>query len=64
MKALLIAVGLAVLVSVDAGGYIAKGGVIDFKKPLDYYESAVQAGELTNQLLSLRVQNRTFSGQS
>ena len=45
MKALLVVVGLAVLVSVDAGGYIAKGGVIDFKKPLDYYQSAVQAGK-------------------
>ena len=27
------------------GGYIAKGGVYDFKRPLDYMGDAVQAGK-------------------
>lgn len=28
------------------GGYIAKGGVVDFKRPLDYMSDAVQAGKM------------------
>ncbi len=45
MKVLVVLVGLAaVLANVEAGGYTAKGGVFDFKKPLDYYEQAVSAG--------------------
>jgi hypothetical protein len=46
MKLLVVAlVGLAaVLGGVQAGGYTAKGGVYDFKKPLDYYDQAVNAG--------------------
>merc|ERR1711993_85872 len=27
------------------GGYLAKGGVVDFKRPLDYMKDAVEAGE-------------------
>ena len=27
------------------GGYMAKGGVMDFKKPLDYMQEAVYAGK-------------------
>jgi len=54
MKALLVVVGLALLVKVEAGGYIAKGGVIDFKKPLDYLESAVQAGKNSRLLKSMK----------
>ena len=38
----LLAVGI---VHVNAGGYVLKGGVVDFGKPLDYFDQAVQAGE-------------------
>ena len=45
MQVLTLVFGLsAILVTVNAGGYTAKGGVFDFKKPLDYYDSAVNAG--------------------
>ena len=45
MKVLVVLVGLAaVLANVEAGGYTAKGGVYDFKKPLDYLDQAVNAG--------------------
>ncbi len=45
MKVLVVLVGLAaVLANVEAGGYTAKGGVYDFKKPLDYLDVAVSAG--------------------
>ena len=27
------------------GGYLAKGGVVDFQRPLDYMDSAKQAGK-------------------
>lgn len=27
------------------GGYLAKGGVYDFKRPLDYFEDATHAGK-------------------
>jgi len=27
------------------GGYLAKGGVVDFKRPLDYMKDAVEAGK-------------------
>ena len=27
------------------GGYLAKGGVVDFQRPLDYIPSAKQAGK-------------------
>ena len=47
MKVLAVVVGLAAVLScVNAGGYTAKGGVFDFKKPLDYYEQAVTAGTM------------------
>jgi hypothetical protein len=37
---------LAVAIAhVNAGGYVLKGGVVDFGKPLDYFDQAVQAGE-------------------
>ena len=47
MKSLTICFFLAVvgIVHVNAGGYVLKGGVIDFGKPLDYFDQAVQAGE-------------------
>ena len=46
MQVLTLVFGLsALLASVYAGGYTAKGGVFDFKKPLDYYDSAVNAGK-------------------
>jgi hypothetical protein len=42
----IVMVGLAALLAgVNAGGYVAKGGVYDFKKPLDYYDQAVNAGK-------------------
>jgi hypothetical protein len=45
MKLILAVFGLAAVLSgVEAGGYTAKGGVYDFKKPLDYYDQAVNAG--------------------
>ena len=44
MKLLILVIGLVLVTCVQGGGYIAKGGVYDFKKPLDYYESAVVAG--------------------
>ncbi len=48
MKVLIVLVGLAaVLANVEAGGYTAKGGVYDFKKPLDYLDQAVNAGNVT-----------------
>ena len=34
------------------GGYIAKGGVIDFKKPLDYMNHAVHAGKVRFQVVT------------
>jgi hypothetical protein len=34
------------VVHVHAGGYVLKGGVVDFGKPLDYFDIAVQAGEI------------------
>ena len=48
MKAFAVCLLVAVvsIVDVNAGGYILKGGVIDFGKPLDYFDLAVQAGEI------------------
>lgn len=40
---LLCLVGVALA---SPGGYIAKGGVFDFKRPLDYMGDAVQAGKV------------------
>ena len=49
MKVLVVLVGLAaILANVEAGGYTAKGGVYDFKKPLDYLDQAVNAGTYFN----------------
>jgi len=46
MKAFAICLFVAVgVVHVNAGGYVLKGGVVDFGKPLDYFDQAVQAGE-------------------
>ena len=46
MNCLSFCVLLAVaIVHVNAGGYVLKGGVVDFGKPLDYFDQAVQAGE-------------------
>ena len=47
MKAFAVCLLVAVvgIVDVNAGGYVLKGGVIDFGKPLDYFDQAVQAGE-------------------
>jgi hypothetical protein len=45
---LLVAVGI---VHVNAGGYVLKGGVVDFGKPLDYFDVAVQAGEIQTKIL-------------
>ncbi len=47
MNCLTIFVFVAVaVVHVHAGGYVLKGGVVDFGKPLDYFDIAVQAGEI------------------
>jgi len=35
---------LAGVSEVQAGGYVLKGGVMDFGKPLDYFDDAVHAG--------------------
>ena len=44
----IVALGLTGLIAgAEAGGYTAKGGVYDFKKPLDYYDQAVNAGEFS-----------------
>ena len=51
MKVLSICLIVAVaVVHVHAGGYVLKGGVIDFGKPLDYFDQAVQAGEMESKL--------------
>jgi hypothetical protein len=46
MKVLSVSLAVFALaaVHVDAGGYVLKGGVVDFGKPLDYLDQAVQAG--------------------
>lgn len=54
MKLLILVIGLVSVTCVQAGGYIAKGGVYDFKKPLDYYESAVVAGNLERTYLLIK----------
>jgi len=41
----LLCCGLAVCLAFP-GGYLAKGGVIDFKKPLDYMHMAKHAGKM------------------
>ena len=42
-----VVVGIAALFTgAEAGGYVAKGGVYDFKRPLDYLDQAVKAGKL------------------
>ena len=47
MNCLTIFVFVAVaVVHVHAGGYVLKGGVVDFGKPLDYFDIAVQAGKI------------------
>ena len=45
--AVVVVVGIAALFTgAEAGGYVAKGGVYDFKRPLDYLDQAVKAGKL------------------
>merc|ERR1712117_1014585 len=41
----LVAVCLLAAAKASPGGYTLKGGVIDFKRPLDYERAAVQAGK-------------------
>lgn len=45
MKVLLLCCLVGVALA-SPGGYIAKGGVFDFKRPLDYMGDAVQAGKV------------------
>ena len=47
-KCLLLAILVACVSMVVAfpGGYLAKGGVMDFKKPLDYMSAAKHAGHM------------------
>ncbi len=48
MKCLFLALILASgMVFAAPGGYIHKGGVIDFQKPLDYMDHAVHAGRVS-----------------
>jgi len=35
---------LSGIIGVRGGGYILKGGVVDFQRPLDYMDSAIYAG--------------------
>lgn len=42
---------LVVVTEVHAGGYVLKGGVMDFGKPLDYFDDAVHAGNNEYSLL-------------
>jgi len=56
MNCLTIFVFVAVaVVHVHAGGYVLKGGVVDFGKPLDYFDIAVQAGEIFWHMSTLAV---------
>merc|ERR1712203_1319948 len=44
------------------GGYLAKGGVVDFKRPLDYMKDAVEAGKkvgIKNSQMNYKDQNQT-----
>ena len=54
-KALLVCLVLGVA-SAMPGGYLAKGGVYDFKKPLSYMDDAVHAGKMA--------WNQKFEGES
>jgi hypothetical protein len=43
--AILVLATMAAMSNARPGGYLAKGGVYDFKRPLSYLDEAVNAGK-------------------